>query len=331
VAELGRLDELARAMHAEANKLAAAGSGAAEIARDHLDRMLEKARALAASGALSPSDLAALRRELGKLAGECSWQLAGLGNRNSWAFGKVVEALRTASRATAPILELAGIAAPNAQPDPDALAAAFGRLDRAFRGASADMARAVEGELVRMVTAGAEPKEIARRLVADNVVDPVAGMTPEVRAETIARTETMRVYRQAVRSRARQAPGLTHWRMVGPVTQRTSMLCRSLVGRTLAEGDWRTIMGERWDGDHAGRGLHPNCRHSWQPVRPEWLELSADDASRTGPWNNELAVEHDADTSLPAYSMDELRNMPEPERRELFSRSEHGFRLRGAA
>lgn len=332
MSNLGELDALARRMLAEASKLEAAGGGAADIAKAHLERMIEKARSLALGGDLSPADLARLQGELRRIAGECAWRLAGIGNRESWAFSKVVEAIRLAKSATDPILDLAGVQIPSRGPDVDALARAMQKLDKAFRGSSADMARAVESELVRMVTAGAKPEEIAKRLVAQNVVDPVAGMTPQARAEVIARTETMRVYRQAVRDRAERAPGLTHWRMVGPMTQKTSALCRTFNGRVLSDAQWREIMGERWDsGEHAGRGLHPNCRHSWQPCRPEWLGVSDGSTERTGAFNNDIAKAHDADASLPAYSLGEFLGLPAAERQAIMSDSARGFRLKGAA
>jgi hypothetical protein len=183
-----------------------------------------------------------------------------------------------------------------------------------------------------MVTAGAEPKEIAKRLVAQNVIDPVANMTPQARAEVIARTETMRVYRQTVRDRAARAPGLTHWRMVGPMTSRTSPLCRTFNGRVLSDDQWRQLMGERWDlGEHAGRGLHPNCRHSWQPCRPEWLGVEGGSIERTGAFNNEIAREHDADASLPSYTLGEFLSLPAAERSAIMADSSSGFRLKGAA
>ena len=191
------------------------------------------------------------------------------------------------------------------------------------------MARAVQRQLVNAVTAGATPKEIAQRLVAENVVDPVGNLTPPARAEVIARTETMRVYRTAIRDKAAVA-GLDSYRMVGPVTERTSKLCRSLVGRTFSEAEWRAIMGPRWDGEHAGRGLHPNCRHSWQPLDVAWLG-GADPNSRTFGENSPVIQAHDADESLPAYSVQELLSLPAAERETLVSRSDRGFRLKGAA
>lgn len=331
MADLRQLDDLARKMLAEAAKLEAAGTGAAEITRRHLEDMLARARSMALAGELSTSQLLRLRRQLQEIAGRCAWDIAGLGNRESWAFGRTVEAIRTGLAATRPILELAGVPGGTARPDADAVARALQRLDATFRGSSVDMARAVERELVRMVTVGAEPKEIARRLVAQNVVDPVANMTPAARAEVIARTETMRVYRQTVQTRAARAPQLTHWRMVGPMTSKTSALCRSFNGRTLTAEQWRAIMGERWDlGEHAGRGLHPNCRHSWQPVRPEWVGASG--AERTGAWaENAISREHDGDASLPSYSLNEFLSLPAAERAKLMADSSNGFRLRGAA
>jgi hypothetical protein len=155
----------------------------------------------------------------------------------------------------------------------------------------------------------------------------VANMTPQARAEVIARTETMRVYRQAVQAKA-QVAGLDHFRMVGPMTTKTSNLCRTFNGRTLSADQWRQIMGDRWDlGENAGRGLHPNCRHSWQPVRPAWLGVSDGSVERTGAFNNEIAKEHDGDQSLPSYSMKEFLSLSPEERAKFMASSGNGFRL----
>jgi len=324
------LDKLAERMLAEAGKIEGGGPGAARIARRHLERMVEAARSAGLGGELSAADLARLRKALRQIAGECAWDLGGLGNRKSWAFDQVVTALQSANTVSKPLLEAAGLNAADYRPDPDALARAFDRLDGAFKGASADMARAVEKQLVGMVTGGREPEEIARQLVAQNVVDPIGNMSPEARAETIARTETMKVFRQAVRQKAARAE-LKHFRCVGPVTTRTSVLCRSFVGRTFSEAEWKTILGERWDGEHAGRGFHPNCRHSFQPVMMRWVGLQEGEVTRTFGEKSPVIQEHDADESLPAYTMPELLSMPAEERLALMADSSRGFRLQGAA
>ena len=105
------LAALAKAMLAEADKVVSAGPGAAAIARGHLERMIQAARSAGLGGDLSAFDLAALRRKLQKIASDCAWDLGGVGNRESWAFGRVVEAVRAAGRVTSPLLEAAGAAA----------------------------------------------------------------------------------------------------------------------------------------------------------------------------------------------------------------------------
>lgn len=322
---LEKLDDLAAAMSAEATRLDVSAGGAGRIAEHHFERMLQKARSLAL-GELTPAELSGARRDLYKIAGEMRWDLAGIGNNRSWAFGEIVQVLRASERAINPLLALAGVRAPGAV-DADALAAAFQNLDATFAQASVDAAQVVQGELTRLVTAGVTSKDIAKRLVASELLDPVANMTVEQRATTIARTETMRVYRQAVRQKAQRA-GLDHFRMVGPVTPKTSKICRSFVGRVMPAADWRLVMGSRWEGgEHENRGFHPNCRHSWQPVKPQWLGKEEGDVSRSGAFDTQIAREHDADESLPAYSLRDLRGMPDSERRELLGRSDNGIRL----
>jgi hypothetical protein len=325
------LDRLAERMLAEADKIESAGPVAGRIARKHLERMVEAARSAGMGGELSAADLSRLRKTLRAIAGECAWDLGGLGNRKSWAFDQVVTALQSANAVSSPLLEAAGLNAASVRPDPDALAHAMQRLDTAFKDSSADMARAVEQQLVGMVTSGREPQEIARQLVAQNVVDPVGNMTPQARAKCIARTETMRVYRQSVQQKAAVAE-LKHFRCVGPLDEQTSRLCRAFIGRTLSEAEWQAILGDRWaGGEHAGRGFHPNCRHSFQPLEPSWIGLEEGDYRRTFGASSEVNKAYDADESLPAYSMQELLSMPAAERSALMADSSRGFRLRGAA
>lgn len=317
----GDLDRLAAAMTREARTLAErAGVAAARVARPYLDRMLDRARSLAL-GSPSSGRLVALRRELRETAGEMAWRLAGAGNRDSWAFPRVVEALRASHRAVRPVLALVGVEA--LPPDVDAVARALQDLDGTFRAAGREMADAVADELVRMTTRGADAREVARRLTASGLIEPLSGMNPVVRAATIADTEVMRVYRQTVEDRAARAPALTHRRMVGPVTASTSRLCRTFVGRVMSIEDWRTA-GWRFEGEHGGRGMHPRCRHGLQPMRPEWLGRSDGDRARTGPFANQVAREHDADSSLPEITWDEFKRLPASER---IGRSDRGWRL----
>jgi len=327
VSSAAELDRLARQMTEDARRLQAGSGRARVIVENHTGAMLEKARSVAL-GAPSSADLAKLRGELHRLGRSMAWELAGAGNTNSWAFGEVVKAIRAAEATSAPLLALAGVGV--SPVDQEGLAAAFTRLDATFRKAAAGTAELVQREVVRMVTAGQTSKQMAGRLVASKLINPVSNLTPQAHAEVIARTETMRVYRQSMRSKA-QTAGLVHYRMVGPVTATTSRICRSFVGRVMSAEDWKVVMGSRWDdGEHTNRGMHPNCRHSWQPVVPKWLEKRPGDYSRTDAFNSQAVREHDSDESLPKYSMEQLRAMPEPQRRELFKSSDVGIRLEAA-
>jgi len=319
-----QLDELAEMMAREAASLQAGGVQAQAIVRSHAEVMLQQARSVAL-GSPTPAELTALRAELHRTARQMAWQLAGAGNTQSWAFGEIVAAIRAAERTSAPLLALAGVQA--VPVDRDALAAAVQALDTYFTRFGRETAELVQRETTRMVTAGQSAKQMADELVESRLLDPVSNLSPAARAEVIARTETMRVYRQAVHQKAQRA-GLVHYRMVGPVTPKTSKVCRSFVGRVLPAEDWKLVMGDRWGaGEHAGRGFHPKCRHLWQPVKPAWLDQQEGDYGRTGAFNTQVAREHDADESLPVFSLRDIRKMPDSERRELFGRSENGIRL----
>ena len=105
------------------------------------------------------------------------------------------------------------------------------------------------GALLEGVLLGRGPREIARdiRKVAQ---------VPLTRALTIARTETLRVYRQATLERFQKASTLTGWTWVAKLDERTCPVCVALHGTAHPVGE---IMG-----------THPNCRCAMAPLTEPW-------------------------------------------------------------
>lgn len=84
------------------------------------------------------------------------------------------------------------------------------------------------------------------------------------RLETIARSELHRAFRTAIEE-VNKERGYKYYKMVGPVDERTSAICRRYVGKIKTREEWLRISPHVFS-----YGLHPNCRHQWIPV-PNYL------------------------------------------------------------
>lgn len=106
---------------------------------------------------------------------------------------------------------------------------------------------------------GASPREISQ-IVKDTMVLKDGAAVPAWRAEMIARNEPFAAYRQSARAVA-EAEGIELFQMRGPVDNRTSAICLQHVGMIRTAEEWEEVneLVFRY-------GLHPNCRHSWDPV-----------------------------------------------------------------
>jgi hypothetical protein len=78
------------------------------------------------------------------------------------------------------------------------------------------------------------------------------------RAEMIARNEVASVYRQ---TRMAGAEGYDYFEMTGPRDMKTSSICDRHIGQIKTRAEWQRIHPLVFV-----YGLHPNCRHSWDPV-----------------------------------------------------------------
>lgn len=122
-------------------------------------------------------------------------------------------------------------------------------LDELGPQAAADVERA----LVRGIAAGRHPRTVARQMR-----EAVGGSL--VRAQRIARTEQLRVYRAAIQETYRANRHVVRrWRWSAARGPRTCMACLLMDGR---EFPLETPMES-----------HPNCRCSMTPVTATWAEL----------------------------------------------------------
>jgi SPP1 gp7 family putative phage head morphogenesis protein len=114
-------------------------------------------------------------------------------------------------------------------------------------------ARSVREALVAGLATGQGPRAIARRIRAD-----LGGSL--ARALTIARTETLRAYRESSRRAYRANDDVVAgWIWHAQLGPRTCAACWAMHGS-------RHALDERLDG-------HPNCRCSMIPVTKSWAEL----------------------------------------------------------
>ena len=84
------------------------------------------------------------------------------------------------------------------------------------------------------------------------------------RLETIARSELHRAFRTAIEE-VNKERGYKYYKMVGPLDERTSAICRRYVGKIKTREEWLKISPYVFS-----YGLHPNCRHQWIPM-PDYL------------------------------------------------------------
>ena len=125
-------------------------------------------------------------------------------------------------------------------------------------------ATAVEGvkrALLTGIALGQNPRKVARAMRD-------AGGLPLARALTIARTETLGVYREAARrTYAANADVLTGWQWHSALDKRTCPVCWSMHG-TMHKADEELAS-------------HPSCRCSMLPVTKTWQELGFEGVPET--------------------------------------------------
>jgi SPP1 gp7 family putative phage head morphogenesis protein len=120
-------------------------------------------------------------------------------------------------------------------------------------GLAPDGVRQIGGAIVTGIATGKSPRETAR------IVSNAFGVNAS-RSLTIARTETMRAYRESSRQAYLANPAVvTGWTWVSALDRRTCACCYALHGST-HKAD------EQLDG-------HPSCRCVMAPITPTWKEL----------------------------------------------------------
>lgn len=121
-----------------------------------------------------------------------------------------------------------------------------------LEGLAPQAAESVGNALAAGLAQGKNPRVIARQ-----VRDALGGNL--TRALTIARTETLRAYREASREVYQQNPNVRAQRWVAALDDRTCPACVALHGTTFPLGE---VMA-----------THPNCRCTTAPATVSWREL----------------------------------------------------------
>ena len=103
----------------------------------------------------------------------------------------------------------------------------------------------------------------------------VAGRPMSSHAGQLAHDSIMQFDAQFVKAKASSA-GLTHFRYAGTPITTTRDFCLRHIGEVYSEEEIRSIWSGSWTGKSSGdpfvvRGGY-RCRHTWNPVDPDWLE-----------------------------------------------------------
>lgn len=130
-----------------------------------------------------------------------------------------------------------------------------------FDGFGERASAAIRSDLTRGIAEGWNPKKTARRLQEHLGGDLV-------RAQRIARTETLRAYRESTRrTYEANADVVPRWRWTAPKQARTCAACLAMDGQEFPVSE--------------PMQSHPNCRCTMTPVTPTWAELGFPDIPDT--------------------------------------------------
>ena len=128
-----------------------------------------------------------------------------------------------------------------------------------IKGLVAEGAAVVQEIVTQSMIQGDSLQEISRAVQERVKVN--GGVINRVRADMIARNELFSVYRQTSK-KASDDSGVELFQMIGPMDSRTSAICAAHVGQVKSAAEWITIHKLVFV-----YGLHPNCRHTFDPVR----------------------------------------------------------------
>ncbi len=121
-----------------------------------------------------------------------------------------------------------------------------------------DGIKVVNRTITRAMVTGDSLREISDTLHSELTIKG-EGISA-ARADAIARNELFSNYRQFSKASADEA-GFTLFKMTGPVDSRISAICAKHVGKVKTAKEWEKISPVVFQ-----YGLHPNCRHGWDPV-----------------------------------------------------------------
>ena len=131
--------------------------------------------------------------------------------------------------------------------------------------------RVVAEEMLASIVGGKSKRDVAKALVDRLRVQDAAGelgAVPAHRAEMIARNELLSNYR-STNLRNAEAAEFTHFKMIGPVDDRTEEICSRYVDEIHTAEEWQAIADKEGSDPNYPLlqwGFHVNCRHHWVGV-----------------------------------------------------------------
>jgi len=159
------------------------------------------------------------------------------------------------------VVESYGLSMSNVVISPEVAKAVYTSYKSSIMKASEDVKVTVSRVLTQATTSPMSIDDIMSALKSEDGF--FRGVTKH-RLETIARSELHRVFRTAIEE-VNKERGYKYYKMVGPVDERTSSICKRYVGKIKPKEEWLKINPYVFS-----YGLHPNCRHQWIPV-PDYL------------------------------------------------------------
>jgi SPP1 gp7 family putative phage head morphogenesis protein len=215
-----------------------------------------------------PDDAAAIQRAVGRLSRSRDRVVATVG-RYAEQVGEVVTVRQRAAAGAAQNANSALVAAqlPPGHPGMTMLDAGqveqllgqlrSGAFARTMSNMGRDFANQLQQELIDGMALGRSPRDVARRIGTSQNV-------PRWRALTIARTETLRAYREVSRRQMeRNVDVVAGWTWLSQADIDTCAFCWSMHGQHFSASE--------------SMATHPNCKCSQAPRSRSWAELGFDD------------------------------------------------------
>lgn len=118
-----------------------------------------------------------------------------------------------------------------------------------------------------------------RQALLGSKAKSVTGRSLATYSKLYARDFVMNYHNDVMQTKARDL-GMEYFKYIGTIMSRSRRFCIQRVGKTFSKKEIMSWNQFNWAGKSGPPLSHRggyNCRHHWQPVRPEWLTPSAQD------------------------------------------------------